>query len=305
MKYHNIAIIGASISIAIIAVLVLPRFSYSANLPTVESVFISASANAKTDAYSGGVINDLVAGSTRTIHINGVVQDLDGRDDISAVDVVFRRSGVTGGSNCSADNNDCYILNGCTLTDNADMNQKEYDCPLAIEFFADSTDSGGRFPNENWIVEVTVTDGISNTTDNSVTKEMQTLLALNIPTSINFGTLGLGEKTTNLNNVEYTVIQHGNDEADLQVSMSDSGLACSGRGEIPRSNIEWALTNVGHSDTASNDLTSSLTATNLNLPYKDQDSGNTQATLFWNIEIPPSGLEGTCSGSTIVSIIAT
>ncbi len=267
--------------------------------PTVEFVFISSAAYAQSDSYSGGIINNLIAGGTKTIHINGIVQDTDGRDDIDSVDAVFYRSSVAGGPSCTTDKNNCYRKTGCSLRNNLDLDQKEYDCLIDLEYWIDSTVGIGRFPSDNWQVEVTVSDGELSDTDTSVTKEVQVLLALTIPPSVSFGTMGLGAKTTVGNNVESIISQAGNDEADLEVKMTDGNLTC-GSGLLPRGNIEWALTDVAHSDGASTDLTGINADTDINVLYRDDDATNSTRTLYWNMEVPLAGVGGVCSSSNLV-----
>lgn len=276
--------------------------------PTVESVFISSTANAKVDSYAGGAINDLTAGGATTIHINGVVQDLNGRDDITGVSASFRRSGIAlntcdndAGVADAPDNNNCYLVPTCTLTNNANTDQKEYDCAIAIQYYADATDAVSANAAENWVVLVDVTDGTASAQDTSLTKEMETMMALTIPSSINYGTLALGATTSAANNQEQTISQAGNDVADVNVS--GTVMTCDIRGSIAVGNQEWALTDVPYGDLASTDLTGLAVDTNLGVPLRTSDTVNTSKILYWNIGIPSSGVEGTCTGTNTITAI--
>ncbi len=272
--------------------------------PTIISTYLSATTGAQTDDYPSGSITDLVPGGTRSIHVNGIVEDLDGRADIAIVSVVFRRSGATNGNTCTADNNDCYRVTSCSLFNNEDVNQKEYDCLVQIQYYADSTvATTGRFPDENWVAEVYVEDlQVASATDNTVTKEMGEILALDIPTAIDFGTLNLAETTGVDTNVHQVISQFGNDQADVEVN-GFGAMTCV-LGTIPVANQQWALSDVAYDDPASTVLTAISTDTNLAVPYRDDDQTNASKVLYWNIEIPSIQISGSCSGTVTVSSIA-
>ena len=268
--------------------------------PTIESVYLSSSANAKTDAYPGGTINDLVPGGTRSIHINGVVEDLDGKADIDKVQTVFYRSGVTGGADCTADNNDCYKISSCTLSDNANPNQKEYDCQIDLYYYTDATDNGGSYPVDNWIVFVKVEDKTpESATDSSLSKEIAAMLSLNIPATLDYGSFSLAQTTDTNTNQHYIVTQYGNDQADIQVK--GTNMTCD-PGAIPVSNQEWSLTDVAYG--SGTDLTTSFFTTNINIGYRADDATELSKTLYWNIGIPAIGVGGNCVGTTVVEAIA-
>lgn len=268
--------------------------------PTIVSKFISSSANGQTDTYSGGTINNLTAGGTRTIHINGVVEDTNGQADISTVEAVFYRSGV--GGSCTESSNDCYKVASCTLdTTGVTSLQKRYNCSMALQYYADSTSTGGEFPTENWVVSVKVTDaGSLNATDTALTKEMQTLLGLTIPSSIAYGALALGASTSNANNQEQVIAQAGNDNADVEVS-SGAAMSCT-IGTIAVANQQWSLTDVSYGAGGTNALSGSAVDTNLNVAYRH--GANPTKTLYWNITIPSTGVGGSCTGTTTISAIA-
>ena len=269
--------------------------------PSVKSVYISASAGAKTDAYPGGIIDNLSAGGTRTIHINGVVEDLDGRDDIDHVEAVFYRSGATGGSACTADKNDCYQVSTCALTNNEDLEEKEYNCQMDLEYYTDATDEIGRFSAQNWLVYVKVVDTTqASGTDNSLSKEIQTVLSLSIPSSIDYGNLSLGQSTVQANNVEMVITQQGNDQADVEVSAS-SGMTCDS-GAILTGNQEWALSDLAYNQ--GTDLSDVAVETNLDVNYRDDDATAETKTLYWNIGIPENSVGGDCNGTVTITTIS-
>jgi hypothetical protein len=275
---------------------------HAASAPTVVSVVIATTANGQTDSFPGGSI-DLIAGSTRTVYVNGVVEDLDGKATISSVSGKLHRSGVQDGNNCSADTANCYVVGNCALGDNADPNQKTFSCRMNLLNIAQSTVSGGQFPNENWVAYVSVTDGVETGTHNATTKEMQSILSLTIPSTIAYGNRDLGAQSTVENNVEMVLTQRGNVEADVEVSMTATGMACAS-GTIPRGNVKWALTDVAYSHGSNAALTATPVDTNVYVGYGTHSAPTPTKTLYWNIQIPIEGVGGYCSSSVNVSSIA-
>lgn len=273
--------------------------------PTVESIYLSDYAEPGdgtqlTDDYGGGTINSLVAGSTKSVYLTGIVQDNNGAADISGVSAILFRTAQT--SSCTADKNDCYQDSTCETYAGPNFDQLYYSCgPYVLQYFVDSTSTGGAYLSDNWTGRVAVTDG-GTPVASTITKEMQTLLSLSIPTSINYGTLALGASTTMANDQEMVITQYGNDEADVEVS-SSAAMSCSVHGDIPVSFQEWSLTSVDHSTTGT-DLSGSATDTNTNISYRISDDTALTGSLFWGISIPPSGIEGTCTGATVVTAIA-
>lgn len=276
--------------------------------PTVTSVYLSNGEYVESKYYSTstmGDINDLAAGTTIARHITGKVADANGNGDIDTVSAVLYRTSVT--SACSADNNSCYRVATCTVR-NTDGNplSKDYSCPVSLQYFMDSTATGGRYASDDWSILVTVDDGSTTGTDNTLAGEVNTLLSLNIPDAINYGSLGLGATTTTATNQVMNIVQNGNDEADVEIS-SGAAMSCT-LGNIPVQNQHWALTDVGWTEgdvwTLTTALGGSAADTNLNVAYQDSDSTATNANLFWNIEIPNFGVGGTCTGTTTITAIA-
>ena len=272
----------------------------AASSPTVVSVVIATTANGQSDSFPGGSI-DLIAGGTRTVYVNGVVEDLDGKATIVSVSGTLHRSGAPSGDACSADTTNCYAVGTCALGDNADPNQKTFSCQMNLLNIAQSTVAGGQFPAENWIAYVSVTDRETSGTHNATNKEMSSLMSMNIPAAIPFGARDLNEQSTAGNNTEMVLTQRGNVESDVEVSMSAAGLACLS-GSIPRANVRWSLTDVAYASGTA--LTANPVDTNVYVEYGTAGTPSPTKTLYWNIAIPLDGVGGYCSSAVNVSTIA-
>lgn len=296
-------LIGVFVIIALVLVnsqAATSQVTINNSAPAFDTRFISTNPNGGVNDFGGGV--NLLPGGNKTININGKVSDANGNADITGVSVYVRRSGIASTSCDSVgevDPNFCYVVESCTLS-NPNFNQKDYNCAVNLEYYADSTSPSGEFPAENWVLDMAVTDGTATTTDNTGNFEVNNLVALNIPGAINWGTLALNTQTTNANNNEMVITQNGNTPADVEVS--GTNLTCDGSGNIPVNNVKWALTDVGATDGSAVAL--SGTNADTNLAVGRRSGAEVTKTLYWNISIPAGGVLGTCTGTVNISAIA-
>ena len=262
-------------------------------------MYISDTQYGLVDDYSGGTITSFSGGSTKEIHINGVVSDLNNEDDVSAVQVVFYRTDHASAENCIADNNDCYKNSSagtCNIdTSYGDSTQVKFDCQIDLEYYVDAT---------GWTVYVKAEDAdLAFDTDATVAKDIESFLSLDIPTLVDFGTMSLSDSTTDSDNSETTITQYGNTAADIEVSGSD--LTCDTYGTIPIGNVEWALSDVGYGNVSSYDLTGSAVDTDFAIGLRSDDFTPVTKILFWNMAIPDSGVKGVCAGTMVLTAITT
>jgi len=265
--------------------------------PVVDSVNI-AYANEGSDLPA----ISLALGATKEVHVWGVVSDANGTADIATTSLVFYRTAT--GASCTTDKNDCYKVlkaDGCSLAPDGDLTKK-YDCRIDLDYFTDATDTGGHYASDNWTAKVTVYDQADSGISNTDTTEVNTLLGLNIPTAIAYGTFGLGASTTAANNQEMIITQKGNDEADVEVS--GTTMPCSSIGTIPIANQKWALSDVDYVDGAATALSGSASDTDLHVAYRTDDVTANTKSLYWNIFVPVTGVKGVCSGTNTVGVIA-
>lgn len=273
---------------------------WAASPPGVVDEFITTSAYSYINTYN--IQNPLVpnVGITKTIYVNGRVTDGDGvgtsfaDGDLNYVELRLYREFA--GAGCTQDVNDCYQTY-CTVTPNSST-VLNYSCIVEVSYLADSTMSGGTHENEVWNAEVIVQDDSEQLSSLIKTFEIQTLLALGIPSSLDFGAMLREQATTSTTNTEFTLTQQGNDLASVFVSGED--MPCSVNGIIPISNTQWSLTDVAYDDPSTTDL--SGTPTNVNLSIGTDDDGLLMKSLYFNIMLP-AVVSGICSGS--ISVEAT
>ncbi len=276
--------------------------------PVVNTIFLTdANSTTFTHGYSGagGTINNLVQASTRNIFVNGRITDDNGEGDIASVTGSFRRSSIAD-ADCDeaseTDNNTCYYDATCNKNLGAgNAQQLDYSCQFAIQFYADSTITGGVAAGETWTTLVTANDGQGDVT-NTLTNEMGLLAALDPADTIAWGSLAPNTTTTAANDVEQSIEQEGNDVADIRVKMLADDMTCTVRGTIPRANIRWALTE-GVLWASATALTDTEVDTDIAIGYRTDDGAALTDTLYWDIFVP-LGTEGSCTSTLVMDAIA-
>lgn len=266
--------------------------------PLVETINFSNTAYG-ADIYTSTGFTPSV-GTDKPLHITGTISDANGVTDIASTSLIFYRSSAS--STCTTDKNDCYTVTSCAInTTPTNDTATTYNCPLDIAFWIDATDAGGHYPNDSWIAAVTVSDLVSDLTTNTATTTINSLLALNIPETINYGTRTLNEESTTANNVELSLTQRGNTKADVEIQ--GTPMTCSILGTIPVANQKYALTDLSYASSTAT-LSTTQTRANRDVDYRTDDNTQLASSLFWNIKIPQTGVKGLCTGSNTISLIA-
>lgn len=284
--------------------------------PTIVSVVTSDDPFGAED-YPDGIINSLVPAGERPIYVSGIVEDVNSRLTITNVRATAYRSGVYGGSGCSPnDANDCYVTDGCDLQIDGTVTdvQQRYTCLVPFKYFTDGTMYGGEFPDEHWVVSVQAFDDQGGISDPLATdREIQTLLAVNFPLTIDYGVLAPGDSTDEWSRVSQTISQAGNDVADVEVSYQTYSAApyfggtmdcvhTGGMGAIPNENQQWSVVAGGYGSPGTTNLTDQPERAETAVAYRHGE--NPMAPLYWNIRIPESGVSGTCTGSVSISAVS-
>ena len=284
---------------------VITLISIDNEAPSVDSVVISSEANGAGTVYTDSTIT-LSSGTTTPVHVSGVISDSNGYEDITTgsgnVSVAFHRSGISLTDNsCTDDENYCYTVSDCTLTGGSGTTVN-FDCPMDIEYWTDSTLTGGAYPGETWTATAKVVDRTAAEDILTASTEVDTLLSLAFSTTnITYdGVTALGASTTGANNEIIDFTQQGNDEADVKVSGVD--MVCDTVGSIAIGNQQWSLNDIGYNGATTTDMTGSPVDTDLGVNYKT--TSDETETLYWNILIPSTGVRGTCTGTTTITLWA-
>ncbi len=225
--------------------------------------------------------------STTTVSsVNTSVVDQNGCSTIvSSVGKVYM-SNVSGGYNCTADNNNCYhaSINDCTITC-TNSTTASISCSVDLEYYAVPTDDSSSNPNEpyDWMSYLQVYDGENYSIATSSGVEVLTTLALDLNNDlINFGTGFAAGENTGTDNATTTVINVGNSPMDTRIKGTD--LNGNPSGTITVDNIKYNLTNFDY-ELETNNLSSSDQTVNTNTP-RATSSININDEIFWGIGIP-------------------
>lgn len=311
MMYGIIFTIIAVVALmALVLVLVLTRSQaddtsqstiVSNTNPTIDTVV--------TSETSGGVDDTdgipPTESSTKTVYILGTATDNNGCETINTIPsyaILAYRSGITC-TTATTDNNQCYAstlttVSGCTGAGDLSM---AYETNFPLQFYADPTDTGSPYVAQTWVSKVTVTDNQSGTGFNTDTFEVNSLLALDVTGSVSYGTVGLGNDST-----QQTITFTNTGNRNLDASQSASGnMVCTGTGSqsILVSNARISNTS-GFLYAAGYGLASTSTPVGINLAQRASESINSTVDWYAVLRMPTTGVSGTCTNTVTFTATA-
>lgn len=236
-----------------------------------------------------------------TTNVTGIISDLTGTLDLRRIGLVVYRSGANGGKECAANANSCYRVEQCEVEYTEYTQQRAYTCAFSLLPWADSTDSGGKYPNEEWVIGVTAPNKESGERIivAEARRDLQSVMDIEQPSSANFGIQEKGAITDADSNVDVVLAQDGNTASRISIQGED--LSCSGGGTIPVERIRWSLDDVGYDSDNTTDLTEDRVDTGLVVGYNDTgiENGLTEE-LHLNLAVPTVGVKGDCVGVVTV-----
>ncbi|MBI4253067.1 hypothetical protein HY623_02735 [Candidatus Uhrbacteria bacterium] len=287
-------------------------------LPSFNTVAIAGSSD-QSDPWnaddSGAGITFTSEGSTNTVYIHGKVTDNNGCIEVKKANAAWTldvyRTNVSGGSGCTANNNDCYkyataaaeaIMTEDTCTEDGTDVEHQFEFAVPLQYYADSTSaSAPTYSATTWTASVGVTDSQAGAaTAGTDTVEINTYNALNVSATIDFSddsggsSLALGFTPTTTQETAMTVTNTGNNTIDVQVS--GTALDCAaGYADIPVGNTHWAT--AASTAYASGTVLSATPATaDVNIAKSNNGAAAT-GSIYWKLAIPSTGVGGTCSSA--------
>lgn len=287
-------------SVILVGVLI---FAASVSADTVST---SVTVGNATPSISATTLNNssaitLTENTTKTLYATTTVTDANGCSTIYAVNADFYRSAV-GASSCDtggeANSNSCYPRVSCTVaagtcSGGADT-AADYVCSTSLQYYADPTDSGA-YSAQNWVVNIEAGDGVATSTDSTTSVELNTLAALNVTASIDYGTLAANSNTGATNSTT-TVTNTGNSNIDPDLSGTDM----TGAGTIAVGNQEYSASPFVHG--AGTDLSTTPTSLNITLPKRT--SGEVTDDISWGISVNAGTPTGAYSGTNTFTAVA-
>jgi len=261
--------------------------------PTVGNVTCSSGA-------SPHVITPLPC-QNQTVNCWALVTDLNGANDIRNVtgDLGVDVSGKRACNDFWASNPTiCYFSSNCTYT-GINSTTRNYTCAFNdFRYFARVDYSMAK---NNWSARLDATDSEGTTAGWSYYLEyVENLTAIDVQeTFLNFGTMTLGETTSNDSEVNSTIANCGN--GDMYVNVSGTDLPCNTQGTIPVGNLKY---NGTYGSEYVDDI--ALTTSSSMIPYFKSfddvidyainDAGSKDQ-VSWQISIPATGVKGLCAGN--------
>ena len=266
---------------------VIPQITTSVSVPVVSNVKLNNQNNI-----------DLVENSTTTISATADLYDSQGCSDITSVTAKIYRSGVTNGKDCTPNENNCYSVASCSIT-NCSGNYASTTCSIDMWFNADPTDSDTPWASEYWRAYIEATDSGSLTGYNyspADVPDVNSLLALSVDGSINYGSLNPLGKTDPLT-ATTTVSATGN--ISLDVNLMGTNLCtdyptCASY-YIPVGKQVYATSSVSYSSGTplAADPGGEL---ELNCPKTISHTSLQTKDVYWGIEIPKPQKAGSYTG---------
>jgi len=257
-------------------------------------------------SINSGQAITLTEGTTTPVIISATISDANGCQDISQVTAHLYRSGankavcISGNSN----NNYCYPTLTCTAVSSGNTcdsfpdTSVDYTCTANLYYFADPTDALTQYSAENWLATLVVDDSSATTTADSATGvELNSLAALSVDTSIDYGTLQVGQKNDPIDKTT-TVTATGNVGLDLEIS----GTQLTSVGNtIPASAQHYYLTSVAY-DSAST-LSTSATSFDFNCQKTTSSVNPATKSFYWGISIPSGIPVGNYTGTNTITAV--
>lgn len=239
---------------------------------------------------SGAASVTLTEGTTKNVVCTGTVTDDDGFADIDSVTADFFRTSRGIGS--ALDDNDHYQLSGDAnvIPSGGSGNSETYTATFPVQYFADATDADSPNSGDTWTCTLTPSDGEGAGTASSDTIEMNSLLALDVTSSISYGSLS-PNTDTGATNQTVTVTNTGNRDMDPQIS---GGNMTSGGNTIVVGQQKYSGSTFTYS---SGGTVLTTTPTTLNLTLPQRTSTAVTANTYWGIGVPNGTVSGSYSGT--------
>ncbi|RLC36232.1 hypothetical protein DRH27_05535 [Candidatus Falkowbacteria bacterium] len=257
---------------------------------------------------NGAIITLNFGPSTTTVQtVNSSVEDQNGCTDLVGATARVYMSNVSGGYNCTADDNVCYHVDtgGCVLSDcDGDSDETAiYTCTADLKYYAVPTDgsSGNPYESYNWLSYIQTYDGLTYVSTTSPGVQIETTLALEVTESIiNFGSEMIAKENSGTNNSTTTVVNIGN--SPINVGLSGTNMTGAPTGNIPVGQIKWSLAENFNYSSTGKALSIGGEEVDIAAPRPASDAG-VEDKVYWGIGIPDIADASTYTGVNSFSVI--
>ena len=227
----------------------------------------------------------LSEGTTITVTSTCTVTDNNGYADITAVAADFYDDDAQN-YGCSDDENDCYADIVCATSSCADT-QCSVLCTATVLYYANDT------ANWKWYITATDDDATSNSTS-SVAITVSQLVALDVANSISYTTGGGNMALGGTSDGATTTITNTGNKSGLDAQVSATAVMTCDTGTLNQSAQHYATSTSGFA--YGDGVALSDSATNAGMGIAQRTDATTTDNVYWKLQIPSSGVEGSCSG---------
>lgn len=294
--------------------------------PTIDSLYI-------TDvAYNGsGTTLDLTENTLTNVYIYGTYSDDNGCDEVATstgggsgyaagVTTSLYRSGA--GIGCTATTESCYTGISCNTyacTPGGTDTTGSFACTTTVQYYAEPTDSG-TYSAQTWKATATSGDkywdgtsitggnvttvGVASSTSSGV--ELSALVALGLGSdgnggSIAYGSLALGGTSA----ADVTLALKNTGNVTMIPQVSGTAMTCS-NGQTITAGYQKYATSTGVAYGSKKALTGSAVGIfhATNCFAVSTSTFNSTTNTQWMIQLPSTGIAGTCSGTNTVNSVA-
>ncbi len=240
---------------------------------------------------SGAASVTLTEGTTRNTVCAGTITDTDGFADIQAVGSWFFRTST--GTSSPPDANERYYAYGDSqcVPSGGSGSTETYTCTFAVQYYADPTDAGSPHSSDNWTCELWPEDDIATGTPATDTIEMASLIALDVTSTINYGTVN-ANADTGVTNQTTTITNTGN--RDMDPELSGIAMTDGGSGSIAAAQQKYSATGFTYSS-GGTALSTSPTAFDLTLPQRT--GSEVTDDVLWGLGVPNATPQGSYTGT--------
>lgn len=208
-------------------------------------------------------------------------------------------------ASCEATNGtNCYVADSGSLTLGSCQSSTAFNISWPVEtyYFIDSTDDGG-YTTSNWAARLAVTDDASALTTGVDTFEVSTLLALDVTSSTDFGSLAVGGSSTS---AEIVVKHTGNANIEDFTVGYNQPMICT-QNSFAGSNVKITLDAAQATSTgtaAAMGATGSESTMDASIAKASSMATSATDSLYAFISIPSNaGVRGSCSNTATYTAI--
>ncbi|NTW22415.1 hypothetical protein HGA34_02595 [Candidatus Falkowbacteria bacterium] len=268
--------------------------------PVLGSLVLNSSTNITLNSKGAGD-KSVSTINTSIVDQNGCATGL-----VSATAVIYM-SNATNGSNCTANDNDCYQITtgNCVKSDCTDDNDTTatYTCTAGFKHFAIPTDDGATgnpWQPYNWLSRLQVYDGVNYAATSSPGVEVLASQVLDVSESaIDYGNNLFAGDDTGTSSRATTVINYGN--SPINTDLSGTDMVGAPTGTLAVTQQKWSLTQ-NFNYPVGTSLTNVDQTVNVNL-LKPTTTADVSKKIYWGIGIPFGAESSAYTGSNIFTAI--